>query len=128
MAMFAKILEKNTTLLEINGRSRGWGKFDRSFREFPMLSLDYLEWLRRSNPDEYAVVMGLSRNRLLLQANAAALGATMMLGFQENQPGALPFLNGDVTQQIAHAVINHLQADEAERALGEMRLRHMTQS
>lgn len=108
MAMFAKIMEENTTLLEINGRSRGWGKFDRSFREFPMLSLDYLEWLRRSNPDEYAVVMGLSRNRLLLQANAAALGATMMLGFQENQPGALPFLNGDVTQQIAHAVINHL--------------------
>lgn len=52
----------------------------------------------------------------------------MMLGFQENQPGALPFLNGDVTQQIAHAVINHLPADEAERVLGEMRLRHMTQS
>lgn len=72
--------------------------------------------------------MGLSRNRLLPQANAAALGATMMLGFQENQPGALPFLNGDVTQQIAHAVINHLPADEAERVLGEMRLRHMTQS
>ncbi len=128
MAMFAKILEKNTTLLEINGRSRGLAKVERSFRKPPMLSLDYLKWLRRSNPDEYAVVMGLSRNRLLLQANAAALGATMMLGFQENQPGALPFLNGDVTQQIAHAVINHLPADEAERVLGEMRLRHMTQS
>lgn len=128
MAMFAKILEKNTTLLEINGRSMGWSKLERSLRNPPELSLDYLKWLRRSNPDEYAVVMGLSRNRLLLQANAAALGATMMLGFQENQPGALPFLNGDVTQQIAHAVINHLPADEAERVLGEMRLRHMTQS
>lgn len=128
----AEILQKNTTLLEINGSSSNWRlSYPIGFFLFPTAQ-DLLQAggetppIPRDLQAERAVMIGLSRNRLLPQVRDAGMGATMMLGFRVRQPNPLPWLPQDITQQIARAVIDHLPENQAEHVLGAMALNDLT--